>query len=146
MPSFISASLSYETNVGQFEMPPQRKSKEGEQSMLEKRISDATAHVSNVERKFLRFMTKATVLLSRSSGRDKLAAFMQYGSMFYGHQPLLSVNSDAAAPWRKLEDAMSSGRKLFRLFKWVKEYEKARIALTVPGEFLGNLLDDLIGI
>lgn len=119
-------------------MPPRRKEAEEEQSLLEKRISDATQHLSSFERPFTRFMTKATVLLSRSSGRDKLAAFMQYGSMFYGHQPLFTVDSAPRASWRKLEDAMSSGRKLFRLFKWVKEYEKARIALTVPGEFLGE--------
>mmetsp|Transcript_17572 Transcript_17572/g.19886 ORF Transcript_17572/g.19886 Transcript_17572/m.19886 type:complete len:293 (-) Transcript_17572:317-1195(-) len=32
---------------------------------------------------------------------------------------------------------MSSGRKVFRLFKWVKEYERARLSLMVPDSYLG---------
>mmetsp|Transcript_18587 Transcript_18587/g.24269 ORF Transcript_18587/g.24269 Transcript_18587/m.24269 type:complete len:544 (-) Transcript_18587:385-2016(-) len=96
--------------------------------------------LKNFEKRITRFVAKLIVLLSRSSGRDKLAAFFQYGSMFWGNQPFVNVSGikdGPEAPWRLLEDSMSSGRKVFRLFKWVKEYERARLALTVPDQYLG---------
>lgn len=77
-------------------------------------------------------MIKISVLLSRSSGRDKFAAFLQYGAMFWGHQKLVPQSSSRDAAWYKLEESMSSGRKLLRLFKWLKELERIQRAYYVP--------------
>eukprot|EP00924_Labyrinthula_sp_SR-Ha-C_P003186 augustus_masked-scaffold_15-processed-gene-1.44-mRNA-1 protein AED:1.00 eAED:1.00 QI:0/-1/0/0/-1/1/1/0/607 len=116
-------------------------------------------------------MRKFVVLLSRSSGQDKVAAFTQYGSMavgdlisryYYfkkfvqGHLDNINLQQvvdlavnpvDKAklnipkelAWWVLLEDSMSQGRKVLRLFKWVKEYERARLAMVIPPEFLTNI-------
>jgi hypothetical protein len=70
------------------------------------------------------------ILLSRSSGRDKFAALVQYFSMFCGHQTLARASQDAHAPWRNVEESMSSGRKVLRLLKWTKELERVQRSVT----------------
>jgi hypothetical protein len=76
------------------------------------------------------FAARLSVLLSRSSGRDKFAAFLQYFAMFVGHQNLVAVSQDADAPWRNVEESMSSGRKVLRLLKWIKELERVQRSIT----------------
>jgi len=70
------------------------------------------------------------ILLSRSSGRDKFAALVQYFSMFVGHQTVVAVSQDGNAPWRNVEESMSSGRKVLRLLKWIKELERVQRSVT----------------
>jgi hypothetical protein len=92
------------------------------------------------ERALATRVAQSSVLLGRSSGRDKLAATIQYFALFWGSQPFLDVSGIAdgpSAPWRLLEESMSNGRKVFRLGKWIKEYEKARLALTAPDAYIG---------
>ncbi|KAH9249054.1 hypothetical protein BASA81_013266 [Batrachochytrium salamandrivorans] len=68
------------------------------------------------------FMIKVSILLSRSSGRDKLASLLQYGAMFIADQRLIPVLDKT--PYLNLEESMSTGRKTLRLFKWLKEFER----------------------
>lgn len=68
------------------------------------------------------FMIKVSILLSRSSGRDKLAALLQYGAMFFADQRVFPVSDKT--PYLNLEESMSTGRKTLRLFKWLKEFER----------------------
>ena len=77
-------------------------------------------------------MIKLGILLSRSSGRDKFCALMQYGSMFWGNQPVFQVSHARDATWRNLEESMSAGRKTLRLFKWIKEFERMQRAFHMP--------------
>jgi len=93
-----------------------------------------------MERSFAILIARISVLLGRSSGRDKAAAVVQYCALFWGSQPFtdfMGIKDGPEAPWKKLEDSMSSGRKVFRLGKWLKEYEKGRVALTAPDSYLG---------
>jgi len=79
-------------------------------------------------------VTKVTVLLSRASGRDKLASFIQYFSLFYGTNPLSKYYvplrrrgvDEGSASWERVEESMSSGRKVLRLLKWVLELQRCR--------------------
>jgi hypothetical protein len=80
------------------------------------------------------FLTRLGILLSRSSGRDKFAQFLQYGALFWGNQTLLPTSQARDAPWRNLEESMSSGRKLLRLFKWIKEFERAQRSFWLGDE------------
>jgi hypothetical protein len=77
-------------------------------------------------------LIKLGILFSRSSGRDKFCALLQYGAMFWGNQKIFSVSSARDAPWRNLEESMSAGRKTLRLFKWTKEFERMQRSLAFP--------------
>jgi len=95
--------------------------------------------LSSLERKIALGFAQLSILLARSSGRDKLASVVQYGSMFWGNQTFFNftgIEPGPEAPWVKLEESMSNGRKVFRLLKWFKEYERARFALTCPNSYL----------
>lgn len=96
--------------------------------------------LKSLERKTATLVARVGTLLGRSSGRDKVAAVVQYYSLFWGSQPFLDITGiqdGPDAPWKKLEESMSQGRKVMRLGKWVKEYERVRVALTAPDSYLG---------
>mmetsp|Transcript_6873 Transcript_6873/g.10872 ORF Transcript_6873/g.10872 Transcript_6873/m.10872 type:complete len:445 (-) Transcript_6873:248-1582(-) len=100
----------------------------------------AIGGIKDLERVLATYFGKISILLGRSSGRDKAASVIQYLAMFWGSQPFVNlsgIEDTAEAPWKKLEESMSSGRKVFRLLKWIKEYEKARLAVTAPDSYLG---------
>ena len=89
-------------------------------------------------------VTKLTVLLSRASGRDKLASFAQYAALFYGTNPLSGyyIRRGAAGEkmgWELVEDSMSSGRKVLRLLKWVLELQRCRASFKVQKPILRYL-------
>ncbi|GBG24644.1 Peroxisomal membrane protein 11-like [Hondaea fermentalgiana] len=105
-----------------------------------KPLKGISGSATRLERIVATYVARISVLLGRSSGRDKAASVIQYAAMFWGSQPfvnLTKIEDSDEAPWKKLEESMSNGRKVFRLGKWIKEYEKARVALTAPDSYLG---------
>lgn len=106
---------------------------------VKKPFKGVAGTLHRIERIIATYLARLSVLLGRSSGRDKAASVIQYAAMFWGSQPLnlSGIEDSDEAPWKKLEESMSSGRKVFRLGKWIKEYERARVALTAPDSYLG---------
>lgn len=108
--------------------------------------NDILKGLRRIDSEFSKYLAKFVILHSRSSGVDKMASFFQYGSMFYGDvilrltkaYSLKSLFLSKIAPfkesesrwWVLLEDSMSSGRKVLRLFKWMKEVERAKLSLN----------------
>jgi len=64
-------------------------------------------------------------VLQFSSGRDKLCALMQ-GYAKFASEVLTDVNSERHWMYRGIEDSLSEGRKIFRLFKEFREVYKVR--------------------
>lgn len=64
-------------------------------------------------------------VLQFSSGRDKLCAFMQ-GYAKFASEALSNPDSERQAMYRGIEDSLSEGRKIFRLFKEFREAYKIR--------------------
>lgn len=116
----ISGGLENAENVGELGNVVKGEGNEEELGDLEKKGKKKFKHAP--------FMVKLGIMLSRSSGRDKFAALLQYGAMFWGNQFVFPVSSARDAPWRNLEDSMSTGRKTLRLFKWIKEFERMQRA------------------
>eukprot|EP00742_Colponemidia_sp_Colp-10_P010335 GILJ01011344.1.p1 GENE.GILJ01011344.1~~GILJ01011344.1.p1 ORF type:complete len:328 (+),score=31.64 GILJ01011344.1:30-986(+) len=66
-------------------------------------------------------------LMKTSSGRDKLCAVFQYWAGVYS---ACTPDAQSAAIADQVEDALSSGRKIFRLLKFLDDVEKIRTVVT----------------
>jgi len=77
---------------------------------------------------YLETMTKIRIFLDKSSARDKMLSFFQYSSLLCSDIPfeVLSAKQKLFIQFRK---ALSDGRKGFRLFKFLSEFEKGRLAV-----------------
>ncbi|CAJ1450410.1 unnamed protein product [Effrenium voratum] len=64
-------------------------------------------------------------VLQFSSGRDKFCALMQ-GCAKFASEALATPGSDRHWMFRSVEDSLSDGRKIFRLFKEIREVYKVR--------------------
>ena len=75
----------------------------------------------------LKFVSTSQVLQS-SRGRDKVLAFMQYSAKLYKECMSDYLSSKRIREWpisvrnsKGLNGSMKTGRKLFRLFRWLEE-------------------------
>jgi hypothetical protein len=71
------------------------------------------------------FFTFFYDVLQLSSGRDKLCAFVQNFAKF-ASDSLAAPDSERHLIWRSVESDISSSRKVFKLFKWIREVYKIR--------------------
>jgi len=67
-------------------------------------------------------------ILHLSSGRDKVCALLQNAAKF-ASEAVAQMDSEFYYICRGTEDSLSDGRKIFRLFKWIRETYKIRRGL-----------------
>ena len=79
----------------------------------------------------MEFVNRTAGLFNSMDGRDKFCKSIQYLSrlIVYGTK---DSNPEVAARFDKTFKAMADARKLFRLFKWVNEYQKIVDMLNKP--------------
>ena len=76
---------------------------------------------------------KTANFLNNKEGRDKVCKFIQYFSRFMMHV-VRQKNASISSKFESLYENMKDARKLFRLLKWVNEYQKIAdyLELTDP--------------
>lgn len=75
----------------------------------------------------IRFLSKSTSqILKSSTGRDKILGFIQYSAELYKESMMDYLSSKRVREWpisvrnsKIIDDSMKTGRKLFRLFRWL---------------------------
>eukprot|EP00698_Gefionella_okellyi_P002883 TRINITY_DN12748_c0_g1_i1.p1 TRINITY_DN12748_c0_g1~~TRINITY_DN12748_c0_g1_i1.p1 ORF type:complete len:245 (-),score=33.18 TRINITY_DN12748_c0_g1_i1:176-874(-) len=75
----------------------------------------------------LKELERLTQFLSKTDGRDKIYRTLQYGCRLVGHVLAggMKVSPDSlSAKLTKVSSALSDGRKLLRLFKWLNDVLK----------------------
>lgn len=71
-------------------------------------------------------LTRVNKVLAQTDGRDKLYKVLQYGSrlLHWYYTSVRKVAPDAVAPLLRMDQAMVSSRKVFRLLKFLGEAQK----------------------
>lgn len=70
-----------------------------------------------------------TDILKTCKGRDKLCAFLQNLAKYHSVSSF-KVGTEEWQIWRNVENSMSDGRKIFKLFKFIPEATKCKNART----------------
>eukprot|EP00753_Platysulcus_tardus_P020435 PLAT805.1.p1 GENE.PLAT805.1~~PLAT805.1.p1 ORF type:complete len:302 (-),score=96.87 PLAT805.1:57-962(-) len=84
-------------------------------------------------RRLAAILRRLRLLLARSSGRDKLCAMLQYGSMWRRYNmPLRARRLATGVSLARVERSMKGARKVFRMLRFVNEAE-AMLRLVEAG-------------